>query len=106
MIVIAMHTQGLDLQEAVDFVGHMCKCSIDRFCAAKKRLPSFADLDELYGRPQGSIDKDVAKYVIGLEDWMVGSLHWSFESERYFGKNGREIKKTRIVKLLPRKNNA
>lgn len=50
MIVIAMQTQGLELQEAVDFVGHMCKCSIDRFCAAKKRLPSFAHSDGVAGQ--------------------------------------------------------
>jgi hypothetical protein len=30
-------------------------------------------------------------------------LHWSFESERYFGKTGREVKATRVVNLLPRR---
>jgi hypothetical protein len=30
-------------------------------------------------------------------------LHWSFESERYFGKEGREVKATRVVNLLPRR---
>jgi hypothetical protein len=31
------------------------------------------------------------------------SLHWSFQTERYFGKNGAEVKKTRFVKLLPKR---
>jgi len=32
---------------------------------------------------------------------MVGSLHWSFDSERYFGRKGGQIKKDRIVELAP-----
>ena len=93
MIVIAMHIQDLSLQEAVDFVGDLCKQSIDRFIDAKSSLPSFD-----FGGP---IDRDVAQYVQGLQDWIVGSLHWSFQSERYFGKSGQIVKKTRIVDLLP-----
>lgn len=93
MIVIVMHTQNLSLQEAVDFVGSLCKASIDRFVAAKAQLPSFDN--------GGQVDRDVAKYILGLEDWIVGSLHWSFESERYFGKSGKQVKKTRVVNLLP-----
>lgn len=94
MIVIVMQTQGLSLQEAVDFVGDMCKQSIDRFVQAKARLPSF----DCGGR----IDREVAQYVKGLEDWIVGTLHWSFESTRYFGTIGHIAKKTRVVELLPR----
>lgn len=29
------------------------------------------------------------------------SLHWSFQTHRYFGKEGLEVKKHRVVKLLP-----
>jgi hypothetical protein len=34
---------------------------------------------------------------------LIGSLHWSFDSERYFGKDGLEVKKHREVKLLPKR---
>lgn len=91
MIVVVMHEQGLELQEAVDFVGDMCKQSIDRFIENTALLPSWGE----------RIDKDVAVYVRGLQDWIVGSLHWSFDTERYFGKAGREVKKNRKVTLLP-----
>lgn len=30
------------------------------------------------------------------------SLHWSFQTKRYFADGGAEVKKTRFVKLLPR----
>ncbi|KAJ3567287.1 hypothetical protein NP233_g6469 [Leucocoprinus birnbaumii] len=91
MIPVVMNERGLDLQEAVDFVGEMCKSAIDRFIKERDSLPSWGP----------EIDRQVKAYAQGLADWIVGSLHWSFESTRYFGKNGRKIKQTRIVELLP-----
>ncbi|KAF8644897.1 hypothetical protein AX16_008181 [Volvariella volvacea WC 439] len=93
MISVVMNQEGLDLQSAVDFVGSLCKRSIDRFIHNRDNLPSWGP----------KIDKDVQIYVNGLADWIVGSLHWSFETVRYFRKTGREVKATRIVKLLPRR---
>ena len=93
MIVILMQLRGYDLQSSVDFVGELCRQTIDAFVANTRRIPSFGP----------SIDRDVAMYVQGLQDWIVGSLHWSFMTERYFGKHGAEVKKHRIVKLLPRR---
>ncbi|KAF8553321.1 terpenoid synthase [Imleria badia] len=49
-----------------------------------------------------AIDADVCLYVDGLARWMVGSLHWSFETVRYFGKAGKQVKATRLVTLRPR----
>lgn len=91
MISISMSTLGLSLQDAVDHVGMLCSSAISRFLAAKRRLPSFD--------AGGPIDRDLALYVRGLEDWMVGSLHWSFESARYFGGTGLGVKVTRTVRL-------
>ncbi|KAF9239816.1 isoprenoid synthase domain-containing protein [Melanogaster broomeanus] len=92
MIDVVMNEQGIDLQSAFDFVGEMCRQSIDRFVEDRKNIPSWSP----------KIDNDVAIYVDGLADWIVGSLHWSFDSERYFGKHGKEVKKTRVVTLLPK----
>jgi len=91
MIVIMMQHHGMTLQEAVDFVGDLCKKSIDRFIEGRARLPSWGP----------EIDAQVQVYVQGLADWISGSLHWSFDSERYFGKKGGQIKKDRIVALAP-----
>ncbi|KAF4583483.1 Sesquiterpene synthase 2 [Pleurotus pulmonarius] len=94
MIPVVMHEEGLELQAAVDFVGALCKQSIDRFVECRANLPSWGP----------EIDRQVAVYVEGLADWIVGSLHWSFESERYFGKSGLEVKKSRAINLLPRRS--
>ena len=81
----------MDLQAAVDAVGDLCKSSIDRFEADRQVLPSWGP----------EIDRDVQAYVQGLQDWIVGSLHWSFDTTRYFGQEGAAIKKHRIIRLLP-----
>lgn len=93
MIIVVQRQEGLDLQSTVDFVGDLCKQSIDRFCLLREHLPSWGP----------EIDSQVEIYVDGLADWITGSLKWSFESERYFGKAGLEVKKTRNVTLLPRR---
>ena len=89
MIAIMMHHHGMTLQEAVDFVGDLCKKSTDRFNEDRTRLPSWGP----------EIDAQVQVYVQGLADWIVGCLHWSFDSERYFGRKGGQIKHGRIVEL-------
>ncbi|OJT10931.1 Alpha-muurolene synthase [Trametes pubescens] len=94
MIAILMNLRDLDLQSAVDFVGDLCKQAIDAFIENQRSLPSFGP----------ELDRDVAMYVQGLQDWLVGSLHWSFMTKRYFGDAGADVKKHRVVKLLPRRD--
>ncbi|KAG9313621.1 isoprenoid synthase domain-containing protein [Chiua virens] len=75
MIDVIMYEQGLGLQAAVDVVGDLCK----------------------------ACPRSVLRvYVDGLADWIVGSLHWSFETERYFGKTGMRVKQTKRVTLRPK----
>ncbi|OSX61273.1 hypothetical protein POSPLADRAFT_1145701 [Postia placenta MAD-698-R-SB12] len=94
IIVILMKSQGLEMQDAIDHVGDLFKQTIDGFMENTQLLPSWG----------AAVDADVRVYVQGLQDWIVGNLHWSFASERYFGKRGAEIKATRVVELLPKKS--
>ena len=108
MICILMKYHGHTLQSAVDYVGDLCAQTIDAFSANKTQLPSWGP----------EIDDMVARYVQGLQDWIVGSvhltsilyyafdninrsLHWSFQTHRYFGSEGMEVKRHRVVQLLP-----
>ncbi|KAF5342403.1 hypothetical protein D9611_001384 [Ephemerocybe angulata] len=123
LVPVIMHEKGFSLQEAVDFVGDLCKKTIDRFENDKQRVPSWGP----------ELDSQVQIYIDGLQNWIVGtycvllppplggaavlvkkanaafmrvhlgSLHWSFDSTRYFGSLGQEIKKHREVKLLPKR---
>ena len=62
MICILMTYHGHDLQGAVDYVGDLCAKTIDSFTANKEQIPSWGP----------EIDKMVAGYVQGLQDWIVG----------------------------------
>ena len=88
-----MRRHNMSLQAAVDYVGDLTNSSILRFEQDRRKLPSWGE----------KIDGDVALYVQGLQDWMVGALHWSFsDSARYFGNEGELVKQTRIVILRSR----
>jgi len=91
MVCVFMNYDGLNLQQAVDRIGEMCKQTIETFVENQARVPSWGD----------DIDKDVKLYVNGMQEWIAGSLHWSFITRRYFGDNGGTVKATRIVELLP-----
>ncbi|TBU21706.1 terpenoid synthase [Dichomitus squalens] len=91
MIVIVQHHEKLELQEAIDYVGDLCLGCIDRFDALRKALPSWGP----------EIDEQLNVYIDGLSDWMIGNLVWSFETERYFGKEGPQVRRDLCVRLLP-----
>ncbi|KAH9951865.1 terpenoid synthase [Amylocystis lapponica] len=93
LVVNFMQHQNLSLQEALDLIGKLYKENIDVFIENAAQLPSWGP----------EIDRDVDRYVQGLRDWIIGCLHWSFDSKRYFGDRGTEIKKTLVVDLLPKR---
>ncbi|KAJ3002976.1 hypothetical protein NUW54_g5554 [Trametes sanguinea] len=93
MIVVVQTQQKLDLQSAIDYVGELCMGCVDRFQTLREQLPSWGP----------EIDAQVQVYVEGLGDWMIGNLVWSFETERYFGKAGPDVRKALSVALLPRR---
>lgn len=91
MVAVLIQQHELSLQGAVDYVGQLCKQSVEFFETTRTQLPSWGP----------ETDRDVQTYVLGLQDWMVGALYWSFDSGRYFGDEGAAVKKHRIVTLLP-----
>ena len=94
MITVIMNQQSLSLQEAIDSVSDLCKDTINAFEFTRRSLPSWGP----------DLDRQVQLYIDGLQNWIIGSLHWSFETRRYFGDQGQEIKKQLVMKLLPKKN--
>ncbi|RPD61335.1 terpenoid synthase [Lentinus tigrinus ALCF2SS1-6] len=93
MIVVVQHQEGLELQEAIDYVGDLCFGCIDRFEALRRALPSWGP----------EIDDQLQIYIDGLADWMIGNLVWSFETTRYFGADGDRVRRELCVDLLPRR---
>ena len=89
--VFRMH-DGLSLQqlEAVDRITEIYKQTLHTFIENKRKIPSWGD----------GIDRDVKLYINGMQEWIVGSINWSFMTKRYFDDNEGSVKATRIVDLL------
>ncbi|KAK0429929.1 hypothetical protein EV421DRAFT_1722345, partial [Armillaria borealis] len=47
-------------------------------------------------------DVTVSLYLHGIANWVCANNCWSFESEQYFGTNGRAVQQNRMVMLMPR----
>ena len=88
-----MMTYDLELQDAVEHIANMCRQTLQRYDEYKNKIPSWSP----------EIDRDVLEYIRGIEDWVSGTFHWTFMSERYFGRKHDEVKRTGVVELLPRR---
>lgn len=87
-----MRQFGLGVQAAIDEAGDMCAIKTARFEKLYLDLPRWV----------GPVDLDVQKLVDGMGLCVGGVMHWSYESQRYFGKRGLEIKESRTLNLLPK----
>ncbi|KAI0058770.1 terpenoid synthase [Artomyces pyxidatus] len=94
IVTVLMKAKGFDLQAASDCIGIYYAELMQRYVADKAQLPSFGS----------SIDSDVKRYVTAMENWPIGNLVWSFETNRYFGPRHAEVKRTRLVVLKPREH--
>lgn len=93
-IALVMHHNKTDVQGAVDWVSNWLKDLEARFMDLyENKMPKF-------GEP---VDTELGQYVDGIGNWVRANDQWHFESERYLGKKGLEIQKTRWVTLLPKK---
>ncbi|KAK3986106.1 isoprenoid synthase domain-containing protein [Cladorrhinum sp. PSN332] len=93
IVTIIMKQFGLGMQQAVDKAGELSAAKMKRFEYLYLRVPRWI----------GPVDLDVQKLVDGMACCVSGVLHWSYESQRYFGTRGLEVKRTKRVRLLPRK---
>jgi hypothetical protein len=62
MIIILMEYHGHTLQSAVDYVGELCRSTIDTFMENCSNISSWGE----------EIDIMVERYIQGLEAWIVG----------------------------------
>lgn len=89
LLTVLMRERNLTLQQAADHVGVLFKSLLHSFLTNKEALPSIAP----------GVDQDVAKYVFAMEQWIVGNIGWSFASQRYFGSEHEEVRRSLVVKL-------
>lgn len=84
-----MKERDLELQPAMKVAEELCMKCIQDFERDRAALPSWGP----------EIDRQVKVYVQGLQEWIVGSLYWSFACKRYFGAEGDVVKQNRTLNL-------
>lgn len=92
VMTVLMKEKNCSLQEAADYIGLHFQQLVDTFVTNKRKLRSRGPSD----------DADIAKHIMGMENWMIGNLEWSLETQRYFGAEVSKVKRTRLVVLRPR----
>ncbi|KAJ7110784.1 isoprenoid synthase domain-containing protein [Mycena crocata] len=92
ILTIVMHQFNIDLHAAMAWVVDYHEEVETRFLDGLKRVPSFGP----------KVDRQLREYIEHLANWPRCNDCWNFESGRYFGNKGWEIKKTRYVPLLPK----
>ncbi|KAL1943532.1 hypothetical protein VTO73DRAFT_3977 [Trametes versicolor] len=81
IIAVLMHERRYTAQAAAHFAGNLVKDTITNFVTNEMSLPAFGDRDA-----------DVRAYVQGLRDCVVGTLHWLYETDRYFGETAEDVR--------------
>ena len=93
IITCVMHEHQTDVNGAMLWVGDFLLATAARFHAALAALPQWEE----------PVNSQVKEYCDGLGQWVRALDDWSFESERYFGNKGLEMKQNRWMLLLPKK---
>jgi len=99
IVMILMRELGLGLSGALDWIAAAHDTLATEFLSyydpssSTSRLPSFGS---------SVLDEHVRVYVDGLGQWVRGLEEWTFESKRYFGDFGEQVRETREVEVLRR----
>jgi len=90
IITVIMKSKGVGIQTAADFLGGYCEALTSQVLEAKRVLSSRSD--PIYS-------KDAVRIMDAFGDWVRGNDQWHFVTERYFGKENKTVKETRIVEI-------
>lgn len=91
LVSVLMHEKKITAQSAVDKASEMIEQAIRLFTELENTIPPWNE----------EVDRDVKFYVRGLRDWIIGSVHWAYETEMYFQGNGEEVRMLGWIFLLP-----
>ncbi|KAJ3566265.1 hypothetical protein NP233_g7106 [Leucocoprinus birnbaumii] len=90
-VMLVMREQNASLPEAMDWILNYGRRVVRSFNANVDALPSWGP----------DVDRRVQIYIQGIAQNIRGVDDWTFESHRYFGPKGLEIKMTRTMSPFP-----
>ena len=98
LVLVLMAERRLTLQSAVTAAGALVKKTVGAFLENERLLLDSAQL-HAFGP---CVDADARRYVRGMRDCIVGLTYWLYETDRFFGDAGDEVRDLGWVFLPPR----
>jgi len=92
IVTIAMRQFNLDVAGGMRWACTYHHEIEAKFIRLVDNVPSFSP----------NVDRELHQYVLHLANWPQGNYCWHFESKRYFGKKGLDVKQSRQVAMLPK----
>ncbi|CAA7264469.1 unnamed protein product [Cyclocybe aegerita] len=107
LIEVLMAQKNLSLQGAMNLSGTMLKEAFTSFREHERLLFDALDPQKslqipliawMFAREAPSAEEaaatreSVQRFVTAMKDWIVGIVHWAYETELFFGKKGGEIR--------------
>ncbi|KAG1756953.1 isoprenoid synthase domain-containing protein [Suillus occidentalis] len=81
IVTVLMKDRKCSFGSALAYVGTLVKQSADAFLATERQFVACAVMND-----------DTKRYVRGLRDCIAGSVNWLYETERYLGTKGNEVR--------------
>jgi hypothetical protein len=78
-----MKERGCSFGGALTYVGTLVKQNVETFLATEREFAACAEL---------AMNDDTRRYVRGLRDCIAGSINWLYETEKYLGTKGYEVR--------------
>ncbi|EIW74280.1 terpenoid synthase [Coniophora puteana RWD-64-598 SS2] len=92
LLTVLRAEKDLTLAGALNHAGQLIRDAVAAFLATERLLPStLASLSSASGS-EDAIRADADAYVHGLRDIIAGSVNWMYESGRYLGHKGPEVR--------------
>ncbi|PVH75594.1 terpenoid synthase, partial [Cadophora sp. DSE1049] len=83
-VVHLLRQHGFTEQRAYDRAHEMLRERYRQWYLAMAELPVWGE----------KVDKEVQRYIQGIQDVVLANVNWSFRTERYFGKNRHQVRET------------
>ncbi|KAK7037257.1 hypothetical protein VNI00_011248 [Paramarasmius palmivorus] len=97
-MTVVMKAKMIGLQEASDYIGNLCENLLSEFQGSQREMEALA---REAGEDEADILRDAIRVLEAYGHWVRGNVEWSFETERYFGKENKNIRQSLRVTLLP-----
>lgn len=96
IVVCIMNEQKCSLDAALLWVENLHRSTRNKFLTLWMEIPSWGP----------EIDVIASQYLHGFAHWVRGNESCNFESERYFGSNGKVVQQHRMITLIPKQFSA